>query len=85
MLGAWMTDKVPFVGTMVSKVSGTMNVSEQMKQLQYGPWGDFLMPAGGYSRPTAQELRGKVMTDVGSYGGYALCCPDSAAGTAGHS
>ena len=71
MLGVWLTEKVPFVGTMASRVSGTLNINEQMKQLQYGPWGDFLMPAGGYSRPTAQELRGKVMTNVGSYGGCA--------------
>ena len=83
MLGVWLTEKVPFVGTLVNKVSGTLNINEQMKQLQYGPWGDFLMPAGGYSRPTAQELRGKVMTNVGSYGGYVLCCTPRASGGAG--
>ena len=72
MLGAAVMDKVPFLGAAMSRVSSTLNINEQMKQLQYGPWGDFLMPAGGYTRPSTQELRGKVMTNVASYGG---CVP----------
>ena len=70
MLGGVLMDKVPMLGTAVNKLTSTLNISENMKQLTYGPWGDFLMPTGGYSRPTPQELRGKVMTNVGSYGGY---------------
>ena len=69
MLGGVLMEKVPMLGHALNKVTSTLNISENMKQLTYGPWGDFLMPAGGYSRPTPQELRGKVMTNVGSYGG----------------
>ena len=71
MLGAAVLDKVPGLRTGINKVSSALNLSEHYKQLNYGPWGDFLMPSGGYKRPNAAELRGKVMTNLSSYGGCA--------------
>ena len=71
MLGAAVLAKVPGLRTGINKVSSALNLSEHYKQLNYGPWGDFLMPSGGYKRPNAAELRGKVMTNLSSYGGCA--------------
>ena len=75
MLGAAVLDKVPGLRTGINKVSSALNLSEHYKQLNYGPWGDFLMPSGGYKRPNAAELRGKVMTNLSSYGGCAPTRP----------
>ena len=75
MLGAAVLDKVPGLRTGINKVSSALNLSEHYKQLNYGPWGDFLMPSGGYKRPNAAELRGKVMTNLSSYGGCAPAPP----------
>lgn len=56
----------------LSKASNALSISNHAKNLQYGPWGEFIMPAGGYKRPEPTTLHSKVLTNFGAYGGNYL-------------
>ena len=61
--------RAPFLKPMMDRVTSMVPSTEK---LQYGAWGEFMMPADGYGRPTPMELRGKFMTNVGQFSGNYL-------------
>jgi hypothetical protein len=69
ILGSAAMQRAPWLGAALTKLSGALSLSKHMGTLQYGPWGDLMMPTTGYGRPSALELKSRVVTNVGAFGG----------------